>query len=193
MKKVAVVVCLIALLGLPRSIVAAGDDDTGLIKRPSAKALERAERLKSAIQSFRLHLTYRGSVANHYQNVNIIQGDSKAESASRFDTWVMEPQPQLIKIIDYLAGEGFLDRAEEVTEARPKVGPENRYTLTVSMDSGPGQQYRLHDDMGWGRQLLPRIEALRALTTGGAVRVMGDMLEVLRKEFVAPLPAGPGT
>lgn len=86
---------------------------------------------------------------------------------------------QAKKLIEYLATEGFLQRAVELgkQEVPEHDLSENCYTLQVST-----QKLQLHEDFGWGPAMLKRLQGLRGALDGDAARAMDAILTELAED-----------
>ena len=155
---------------------------------PSKLASERAEGLKRDIKNFRLLLVYYGERDEPSSYRSLVLNVPPLSSRAKYpDGQITEAQAQ--KIIDYLATEGFLDRAE------PPGGPLNVFPTP------PAPAYRLAvpgfaENLGWSLPMLQRLDGLRTVLEGGAAKSMDLLLETLagqREEWKKQAATGAGT
>jgi hypothetical protein len=80
---------------------------------------------------------------------------------------------QAKKLIEYLATEGYLQQAVELPKQEPpdRDISENCFTLQVST-----QNLQLHEDLGWGPEMLKRLDGLRGVLDGDAAQAMDAIL-----------------
>ena len=102
-------------------------------------------------------------------------------------------EAQANKLIDYLAGEGYLGQSVELgkQDVPERDLSQNCYALQVSTRS-----LQLHEDLGWGPGMLKRLEGIRGALDGEAAQAMDAILAGLandRKKWAARAqPALPG-
>lgn len=90
-------------------------------------------------------------------------------------------EAQAIKLIDYLASEGFLKQAKEPDKQKiPHRRPEwrNWIRLQVSLENG----FLLHESLGWGPAKRRRFEGLRGALDGDAAMAIDEILCRLPKD-----------
>ncbi len=95
--------------------------------------------------------------------------DFSSDSEIRF---VQLTEQQANRLIDYLGKEGYLRQALELGKQKiPRVDMEKWYTLQVST-----RNLQLHEDLGWGPELLKRLRGLRTALEGDAAQAMDALL-----------------
>ena len=139
--------------------------------KPSAVATERAEKLKVDLKTFTLSLNYSGPQNKPFYQL-LLSVPQPRGNANPFDQQVQVTEKQAQGIIDYLAIEGFLDRAQEGPFKRTPVFP--YYALTVQVD-GKGHRDLYGEFLGWNLKMLERLEGLRKVLEGDAAKGM-DLL-----------------
>ena len=160
------------------------------VKAPvlSAKAVKLAGLFKGAAANFTLNIRYFGEQDKPYYQLTIRVGELK-DKRKPFWPAAQVSQAGAKKIIDHLAGDGFFDRAMDITRVRmrPPVGPV--YTFWLSGPTG----VQLYENIGWKMPMLKRLDALAKGLEGGASRQMALLLGRLsghRKAWARSGPAG---
>lgn len=158
---------------------------------PDGKAAERAAQLKANLDQFRLSLWALGAWDGKHVNLTLtVPVDAPADHSPLEDagpqrehetrTVVRISKEQAAKIIEHLAAEGFLGRADRVGRIdRRLAGP----AVTFNVYDGPGPQ-RYFELIGWRPELLQRLDALRQVLDGEA----GKALDGLLKAFASLRP-----
>lgn len=91
-------------------------------------------------------------------------------------------EAQALRLIDYLASEGFLKQAKEHGKQKiPLPRPEwsNWIQLQVSLDRS---EFGLYENLGWGPAMLKRLDGLRGALEGNAAKAMDEILSRLTDE-----------
>ena len=162
---------------------------------------ERAKLLKTEVKSLLIYLCCNAAAFDPFAEPERPQQD-QPPSEKRYDALRLSLQPmdgaddptvhvaqlteaQAKKLIDYLAAEGYLDRAVELgkQEMPERDFSQNCYTLQIST-----QSLQLHEDLGWGPDMLKRLDALRSVLDGEAGQGMDAILAGLaddRKKWTA--------
>ncbi len=156
----------------------------------STLATERAEALKKNIKNFTLSLNYYGKEYPPYNSLFLsvpalpFMGAGAGGWSPELRVQITEDQAK--KIIDYLATEGFLDRAKSVKRLE-FVAPQG--PVYVLESAGIGEE-----NLGWGRPLLQRLDGLRTVLEGDAAKNMDMLLGRLageREEWKKPAATQP--
>jgi hypothetical protein len=144
--------------------------------QPARQAAERAEQLKAAAKTFVLWLDYEGPQDKPFYRLRLSVPPVMVARADPFGQNGRITEDQAVKIIDWLAADGFLDRAPDVSRrnAIRAANPEPCYVLSVEADLKAGH-VKLQEDLGWALPMLTRMNALRQVLDGGAATSM-DML-----------------
>jgi hypothetical protein len=130
---------------------------------------ERAETLKSNVESLQLHLTYHGEQGKPFYRLMLSVPPAEPEQVNSFFRFVQVSEGQAERIVNHLAEEGFLNRARDAEAmAKPPAGP--LYGLQVQAGD-----LRLAEDLGWDLAMLRRLDGLRAALAGEAAGAM-DLL-----------------
>jgi len=147
---------------------------------------ERVKALKADLSQFLLSLKYTGPEALKIRHLFLSGRLIKMRIDPRQDRAVNLSDEEAGQIIDYLAAEGFLDRAVSDSEARPQG---------IRLSVGAGGAIAFTEDLGWGPEMLKRLDGLRAVLKGDAAKAMDEFLAGLsdyRKkwdaEAAAPAP-----
>jgi hypothetical protein len=144
-------------------------------EQPESKSVRRVRYLKQAVRHFGLHLYWRGETQSRYEhNLTLsVEGGWYSNRPTYPQAKVTAKQAE--KIIDYLVNEGLLERATD----------ESRFTEP----KGPGYTMRFHVDddgyfvdLGWGLPMLKRLDALRKVLDGDAVKKMDVLLGRLKEQ-----------
>ena len=136
--------------------------------QPTKLAAERADMLKKDLQHFTLALNYFGEEDKPYYRLFLSVPPIPIRRKTPFaqlDAQITEDQAT--KIINYLALEGFLDRA---TIPLPGDMPPPPTPLYVMSSSG------FFEYLGWGLPMLHRLDALRTVLDGDAAKNMDTLL-----------------
>jgi hypothetical protein len=178
MKAVLFVLILVALFG---SCFAAVADPAGA--KPTKKAGERAAQLKAAAKFFRLDLHYHGDQDKPYYGLTLSVPVVDQAALDPFHPIVQISEEEAVKIIDHLAGDGFLDQAQDKAPGKPAGQP--CYTLTVRT-TGKGEAVVYDENLGWNAPMLKRLDGIKVILTGNAAKAMDLLLGRLaghRKEW----------
>ena len=149
-------------------------------KESTPKAAARAEQLKAGVKSFRLRLDYNGESDKPYYSLTLsVPGLPPMDKGFTTRKEPFSPQVQITeeqakKVIDYLAAEGFLDRADERKPGALIAYPAPKMPgYTMKVDAG---QVVFYDDLGWGLPMLKRLDGLRKVLDGDAATQMDLLL-----------------
>ena len=144
--------------------------------QPTPKAAARAEQLKAGVKTFSLTLNYRGEQDKPYYRLMLSVQPVVRFKGNAFDVYTQITEAQAAKIIDFLATEGFLDRALNLNRNRsPAPPPEPCYTLAAQVDAEVG----FEDWLGFDMNMLKRLDGLRAVLDGDAAKQMDLLLRRL--------------
>ena len=155
------------------------------------KALRRSRQLKANINSFNLQVWYHGPKDKSYYRLLLTAAPIERKERP-FEMIRFLDARQAERIIDHLAAEGFLSRAVEVGEKANVAYDGPAYFMTV-----PRGTSRFEATLGWGPEMLARLDALREVLDGDAAKAMGDLLKRLAAQNLEwkwkkhTLPAGP--
>ena len=142
------------------------------------KTAERLKALKANPNVFILSLRYRGGKDKPYRGL-VLYGRGLEITNLRSNTrWVMISKEEVLRILDHLAADGCLARAQN----NPSVGPLGwdwtGYSLTVE-----GQDVTsLTEYLGWNPTMLRRLDSLRSVLKGEAAKAMDEVLDRLSDE-----------
>ena len=182
MKQLSVAICLGMLL-------VAGNSQAGPLEmEPTSMAAERAKRLKAAAKSFRLELDYNGQEDKPFYRLSLSVPEVGSDRSNPFRRLVQIRPSQATAVIDHLAAEGFLDKADDLTvkvQRPPHTVP--GYTLTVTAG-----ELALRDDLGWGVTMIRRLDGLRKVLDGDPAKELDLLLgrlSGLRAQWEVAQPA----
>lgn len=155
--------------------------------QPSKLATERAEALKKEIKGFTLRLYYYGEEDRLYPRLFLSVPTIPDRTKSPFNTLEAQiTEDQAKKLIDYLAIEGFLDRAKLPEPPSRQPTPPQGPVYVLGLSSG------YSENLGWGLPMLHRLDGLRTVLDGDAAKSMDVLLgrlAGLQKEWEAAAPA----
>ena len=161
--------------------------------QPSDQAAGRVKRLKAAVKNFALVLSYTGPQDKPYYHLNLHVAPMQIMRNDAFHLYVQITEGEAVKIIDYLATEGFLDRATDQSNGADHqavlIGPV--YLLTTLAESPTGRT-EFYENLGWDTKMLGRLDGLRAVLDGEAAKQMDVLLGRLAGERKAWEKAGGG-
>jgi len=163
----------------PKAAAFAAAVSKALKLRPSKAtltALRRARQLKVDIRDFVLEVWYYGPKDKGYHRLYLTV-PTTLRTERRFEMIRFLDARQAGKIIDHLAAEGFLNRAAEVGEKANVVYKGPAYFMTV-----PRGAKRLEATLGWGPEMLARLDALRKVLDGEAGKAMDTFLKALEPQ-----------
>ena len=86
---------------------------------------------------------------------------------------------QAVKIIEYLAKEGFLAKAGDGNQNSSREEPGPGYALNVQFEVAKDRPYAFDEHLGWGVPMLKRLEGLRGVLNGDAAQAMDKLLAPL--------------
>ncbi|MCH7988047.1 MAG: hypothetical protein IID46_02730 [Planctomycetes bacterium] len=149
-------------------------------------AKKRAEKLRVNVKDFRLHLSYHGESGKPYYHLMLSVPPIEAKKTTPFSRLEQISEKQAVRIIDHLAEEGFLKRAQDADTLRKlPVGP--LYLLRVRAG-----ELQLGENLGWDLKMLKHLDGLRKALDGDAEKSMGLLLGRLaghRREWEAVVAA----
>jgi hypothetical protein len=136
-------------------------------------AAARAKTLKSNLGSFSLRLTYHGEQDKPFYTLHL-HGKGVPVNKARlfFASKVAIDNDLAEKIVDHLNESGFLGRARDADEPIDTDAIVSAYMLTVA---GPDNLALTHN-LGWGPDLLEKLDALRAALGDGEAGRKMDLL-----------------
>ena len=160
------------------------------------KVTRRSRELKADIRNFVLRVWYYGPKdkgRTPYRWLTLLHASGPRPSRAFPDgRFVNITERQAEKIIDHLAAEGFLSRAGTIGEKANVVYKGPAYFMTV-----PTGTKRLEATLGWGPEMLARLDALRKVLDGDAAKAMDGLLKRLAAQNLEwkwkkhTLPVGP--
>ena len=143
---------------------------TSTATQPSTRAAARAAAIKKDLKNFRLCLDYFGEEPKPYYRL-VLQVAQIADMEVKWDAQyphVQITEDQARKIVDYLAAEGFLDRADPPRLSHlPPAPPQGPVYVLSAAD--------YTENLGWGLPMLQRLDGLRTVLDGDAGKKM-DLL-----------------
>lgn len=172
-------------------------DNTPLKKRLLlAQSARRVEAVKKNVAQFTLTLQYLGPAENGkdakpYYNITLSVPDIQTFRYDPYWPNVTLKPAEAERLADYLASEGFLQEAMDIsnTEFSHPDGP--CYVMQLSCDSPAVGELR--ENLGWNLVTLRRLEGLRSALGDEAAKAMGPLLGRLdehrrawEKQGVAP-------
>ena len=156
--------------------------------QPSNRAAELATKLKAVVKTFMLGLDYWGEQDKPYSNLCL-----SVRTILMAKPYIQITEAQATRIIDYLATEGFLDKANDSKERPPGQG--RHYRLWVRV--GDIHQYVQYEEwLGWDMKMLQRLDGLRTVLEGDAAKDMDRLLGPLsghREEWKKQATTQPDT
>jgi len=154
----------------------AAETFTLTVEVKSERAEKRAEQLKLHANKFMLSLTCHGPDAKSYTSLLLHQPKIRFKLAAN---WRSAPvvKKQVDRIVDHLLTDGFLDRSADISKKKIAHPTDAAYTLQLTGPPG----LVLYENLGWGPDLVQRLEALRAVLDGRAKTAMDDVLKKLEK------------
>ena len=145
-------------------------------------AVERAKKLKANLDSLKLTLRYYGQQGKPLYRSFCLSVPLAIVDAVPGSDHVTISKKQAEKIIDHLAGDGFLARSMNLSGIRltkPPAGP----TYTIRAWAGG---LVLYENLGWDLKMLKRLDALQGVLDGEGAKAMDKLLarmSGLRKEW----------
>jgi len=140
--------------------------------KPTNQAAVRAKQLKAEIKTFRLELLYNGPEDKPPFFRLILSVPLVPDRSNPFYRSAQISEPQVGKIIDHLAHEGFLDEAFDLRAKTKQPPPTMPGYLMRASTQGIGFQ----EDLGWGLPLLKRLDDLSKILDNDAAEGMGYLL-----------------
>ena len=149
----------------------------GADPKAARRAEERAEQLKAAIKSFTLTLSYYGPQDKPYYWLFLSVPPIPPTKSTAFHLKSPLTEDEAQQLIAYLATDGFLERAEDLSgnPARP-IREGSGYVLTVRVEPKEGAFFTLSEDLGWGLEMLRRLDALRKVLPARSAGLMDTLL-----------------
>lgn len=153
------------------------DDTVDLASSDSANGTEiqteRADTLRGDADKFEFSLEYRGEQDKPYLSL-LLEGPATPPRGPLPVGWTGArlSEQQVLKLIELLKTEGFLESASDVAfrdMAYPK-GP--TYTLIVR---GP-EKLEFYEDLGWDLKMIRRLDAMAAVLEGDAAEEMEKLI-----------------
>ncbi len=145
-----------------------------------SKSKAIVERLRPDLATFALYLTYVPRVREERPNLELYAplivihaGDERLHITDE----------QCRKIFDWLVADGFFDRARELVKEKGRqglaVGP--FYDLMISVG---GQSPMYHASIGWDKNTIMRLKALRALLDGSPAKAVDRLVAGLSHDEI---------
>lgn len=147
-------------------------------------AAARANELTAQIKTFGLRLVYHGEQDKPYQSLTLTVPPIQTLRHDPFHPIAVISEEQARKIIDHLAAEGFLAEAADGRGKTFKLPTGPAYVMSV----GAGE-IELNQDLGWGLNMLTRLDALRTVLDGKAAEEMTRLLARMsghRRQWESP-------
>ena len=142
------------------------------------KTAERLKALKANPDAFILSLRYRGGKDKHYRGLVLYGRNLLVCQFPPNTRGVVVSKEEVLRILDYLAADGYLARAQN----NPSVGPLGwdwtGYSVSVE---GQGATW-LTEYLGWNPTMLRRLDGLRSVLTGEAAKAMNEVLDRLNED-----------
>jgi predicted secreted protein len=154
---------------------------------PTAEAMKT---IQSDLTNVRITLQYQGDATNLKIRRLVIHGPAvKINVVSKFAREVAVPVEEMASALGALEADGFLTKA--TTDEKVLASGSQVFWLIVE---GPtSAKVSLRQDLGWGSEMLKRMEALRAGLKGDAAKAMdeliGSLVDVSKSPAPAPTPA----
>lgn len=133
---------------------------------------DRLEVFKRNVKSFRLNFNFNGDEDKPFYRPHFGVPAEDAKIDDPFRPFVQISEEQALKIIDQLAHDGTFDNAYDLRDKARREPPTTPgYTMNVWCDALP-----LCEDIGWGKELLVRLDAMNSQLDGDAKKSMEFML-----------------
>ena len=148
---------------------------------------ERAKALKGDLGSFIMTVIYHGDQDKPFYGLTLSTRGLRRAATYQFDIATVIDEGTAAKIIDRLAETNVLGRAEDISSPRDgeRAAPAGPcYVVCVS-----GARRSFECDLGWGKELEPRLLGLRALLSGESLKNMDTLLTRLGVKAESPAPA----
>jgi len=142
-----------------------------LVAPMSEMAMNRAKLLKASARTFRLQLDFNGDEDKPYYRLTL-SVPLVPDRSNSFYRSVQISEDQAGKIIDHLAADEFLEKANDLrlkAQYPPYTMP--GYTLTAT-----AEEAALIADLGWGLSMTNRLDGLRKMLVGDAAKEMDLLL-----------------
>jgi hypothetical protein len=147
---------------------------------PTGRTAERVARLKANLETFELdvwpHLTKQDHSKPFYElKVGVHESVLWVDRSNSSIQQARISKEQAAKIVDYLAQEGFLERAEQIAPAEPgKRAYREGYVMQVFVNPAKGEGFE--EQLGWNLAMLQRLDGLRQILEGDAAKAMDRLL-----------------
>jgi hypothetical protein len=122
----------------------------------SEKARQRAETLRSNVTTFQLALDYAGPEEKPFYRLRLTVPRPAGQPDNPFYRVVHIDKQQALTLVDYLARDGFLDRATQRPDGERPAQAATGYVLSVSAGD-----LTLVEPLGWDLAMLRRLDGLR--------------------------------
>ncbi len=142
----------------------------------SELAEKRAKQIRLAADKFILRLTCHGPRAKAYTSLMLHQPGIRFKLTANWRSAPVEKK-QVERIVDHLLTDGFLDRAADIS--RKKIAYPTDAAYTLKLTGPPGLV--LYENLGWGPDMVKRLEALRSALDGRAKEAMDAVLKKLER------------
>ena len=176
-----------AICGVVLAATAFADDRQSPKPPLSDKASKLAKEMRAGIATFRLDVTFYGTLVKQQQpyyrlTLSVQPVEQLAKDPFHAIALIKEAEAQTI--IGWLSTNGFLDwsiddMSDDITPGVPK-GP--TYRLTVSHEVPNGGRGQRHEDLGWNLQMLQRLDSLKAVVGKESAGAMDLLLERMADE-----------
>jgi len=156
----------------------------GAAADPARLAAARAKLLGENPESFTLHLTYFGPQGKPFYSLLLSGAKPRASKVGprkrgSFDLQVHITKRQVAKIVAHLGQSGHLARAKDAATDAIGAAEGPCYLMRVTGGTKDGL-LDLRDDLGWGRDMFKKLDALRAVLFGPSADAMDKLLGRLR-------------
>ena len=142
----------------------------------SKRAEKRAQQCRAAADKFILRLTCHGPKAKSYTSLMLHQPDIRFKLTANWRSAPVDKK-QVDRIVDHLLTDGFLDRAADISEKKIAYPTDAAYTLKLT----GVPDLVLYENLGWGPDMVQRLETLRNVLDGRAKTAMDDVLKKIEK------------
>lgn len=141
------------------------------------KTAERLKALKAA-DAFILSLRYRGEKDKHYRGLVLYGLNLLVCQFPPNTRGVRVSEEEVVRILDHLAADGCLARAQNDPSVGPLGWDWTGYSVSVE---GQGATW-LTEYLGWNPTMLRRLDGLRSVLTGEAAKAMDEVLDRLSED-----------
>lgn len=149
-----------------------------VIVRDDPKVLteNRRKALKADLERFKLALTYCGPKGEPFRSLVLTTAEADKPPDEQTAA-VRVSQEAAGKIVDHLAGSGYLAGAIDRAKEREPVYKEPCYVLDLA-----GAKLMLRDSLGWEKATLERLGAFAKAMDGDAAKAMQTLLDALKDQ-----------